>query len=76
MEQHLVHYCYTGWPDYNIVQPNKLIDLIETINKHREYSFNLYENTTRIPSSPTVVHCRYKFLKIDTKTNRLIVCFY
>jgi protein tyrosine phosphatase len=58
MEYRLIHYFYTGWPDYNVIEPKKLIDLIETINKHREHSFHLDGKTTPSTLGPTVVHCR------------------
>ncbi len=57
-EYRLMHYFYTGWPDYNVIEPKKLLDLIETINRHTEHSFHLYGRKTGIPSGPAVVHCR------------------
>jgi len=68
-EHHLIHYYFTGWPDYNVVEPRKLLDLIETINKHRFY---LNKRTIQVPSAPTVVHCRYQ---IKNKKRKKISIF-
>jgi hypothetical protein len=70
-EQQLIHYYFTAWPDYNVVEPKKLLDLIETINKHRQHSFTLYEETTQFSSAPTVVHCRYE-IYFTRKENKCI----
>lgn len=58
----LIHYHFTGWPDYNVVEAGRLFDLIEFINDHRKREFSSNPRTKLIESNPTVVHCRLSCL--------------
>jgi protein tyrosine phosphatase len=54
-EHRVYHYYYTGWPDFSVVDRDKLLDLIETIDDHG------YTSATKKREDllkPIVVHCR------------------
>jgi protein tyrosine phosphatase len=57
-EHRVTHYYYTGWPDFNVVEPNKLLELIETINKHEQMPRIGCKKPTDCLLVPMVVHCR------------------
>lgn len=54
-KHHVFHYYFTGWPDFSVVDRDKLLDLIETVAKHGERSSSKKLINT---SKPMVIHCR------------------
>ncbi|CAF1058430.1 unnamed protein product [Rotaria sordida] len=48
-QYNIVHFFFTDWPKYGIINCRTLIDLTEIVNQYDEESINL--------SSPIVVHC-------------------
>jgi protein tyrosine phosphatase len=64
VEHRVIHYYFTGWPDFNIVEPRQLLELIYTINKHGQRPCHSRGRTTGASTAPFVVHCR-----CDTKYN-------
>ncbi len=54
IDHRVMHYYYTGWPDFAVVEPRNLLDLIEKVHS---YGRNRIQNDS---SPPMVVHCRYE----------------
>ncbi|CAF2795840.1 unnamed protein product [Rotaria sp. Silwood2] len=54
----VIHYYYTGWPDFNVVEAKQLLTLIDIVNKHGSSQSLLYNKTTNSSLLiPIVVHC-------------------
>ncbi|CAF1109686.1 unnamed protein product [Rotaria sordida] len=56
-EHHVFHYYFTGWPDFSVVEPRKLLDLIQYINNHGKNQLISVEQSKKTSLSPTVIHC-------------------
>ncbi|CAF4838435.1 unnamed protein product [Rotaria socialis] len=56
-DHHVFHYYFTGWPDFSVVDPQELINLIENINKHKPNRPIPVEKMKEISLTPIVVHC-------------------
>ncbi|CAF1606088.1 unnamed protein product [Adineta ricciae] len=52
-EHRVCHYYFTGWPDFGVVNRQKLLDLLETINSHGHRLISKDKEY----NSPMVVHC-------------------
>jgi protein tyrosine phosphatase len=59
-EHRVFHYYFTGWPDFSVVDQRKLLNLIETIDKH---GLNSATKTKEDLLTPMVVHCRLEFIE-------------
>ncbi|CAM2716895.1 unnamed protein product [Rotaria socialis] len=58
MKHNVIHYYYTGWPDFRVVEAKKLIALIETVNRRSvSASHEPCKKTNNSLSIPIVVHC-------------------
>ncbi|CAF2132231.1 unnamed protein product [Rotaria magnacalcarata] len=56
-DHHVFHYYFAGWPDFSVVDPQELINLIENINKHKSNRPISVEKMKEILLTPIVVHC-------------------
>jgi protein tyrosine phosphatase len=62
-EHHVTHYYFTGWPDFSVVDQRKLLDLIDTVNRHGQNALYSKTQAREALVTPLVVHCRYKSIK-------------
>ncbi|UJR18933.1 hypothetical protein I4U23_022062 [Adineta vaga] len=57
-EQHNVtHFYFTGWPDYNVIEPERFLDLIDQVNHTENSPSDLHKSDQNQTSPPIVVHC-------------------
>lgn len=73
--QKVIHYYFTGWPDYNVIEPHKLIELIQTINKHVDHRCSSRKTSTNQSAMYTLIHCRL-FILISKKKTTNSYCMY
>ncbi|CAF1179618.1 unnamed protein product, partial [Didymodactylos carnosus] len=56
--QHVTHYYFTAWPDFGILDKQKLIDLIQMVNKSVTKTINDSSTASSEKiAAPLVVHC-------------------
>ncbi|CAF0988795.1 unnamed protein product [Rotaria sordida] len=54
----VIHYYYTGWSDFSVIEATKLLALIERVNKHGSSPSSVCNRTTNsLLPTPIVVHC-------------------
>ena len=58
MTHDVIHYFYTGWPDFGIVHEEQLIELMNEISKEKLLlTCSIHASRSR-ELSPIVIHCR------------------
>ncbi|CAF5018366.1 unnamed protein product, partial [Rotaria sp. Silwood1] len=74
----VIHYHYTGWPDFNVVEARKLLALIDKVNTHESSLSSVCHRTINGSfSTPIVVHCSAgvgrtgTYITVDTITRLL-----
>ncbi len=55
-EHRVYHYYFTGWPDFSVIERDRLVDLIVTIDNH---GYTSSAKKCEDLLKPIVVHCRY-----------------